>query len=247
VEATDNAFGTAQAAPGETPVYDATQQAPEPQQAQTPAPEQTPAAPQAPQTPEDPVLAAINGIKEEIGEIRQGQQPAVDPDLDLLAALNQEPEPDYEQPQQRQPEPPQGLDAEAQRQVDALNQLIDDRVGAAVQPYVQQQQANEMAAVQKRHPDIMEPQTLNAVADRIGAIEARHGIEGLLSDPQMVEQTYKLVKAEAAEANAVAPADAGGAVLETGAGQSQAGGSSFEDEYIGQVFGSEQRTPSVFG
>lgn len=252
-----NMFGTAQAAPGETPVYEPGQPA-APAQAAPPAPEQTPAAPaaptpQEPSEPQDPVLAAINEIRQEIGELKQGQAPQVDPDLDLLTALNAEPEPELEpqvpEPQQfQQPQPgPQGIDPETQRQMDALNQLIDERAGAMVQPLLQQQTAREMEAVQKRHPDIMEPQNLQAVADRIGAIEARTGAEGLLSDPQMVEQTFKLVKAEAAEASAVAPADAGGAVLETGAGQSQAGDSSFEDDYMAKVFGQQQRTPSIFG
>lgn len=245
-------FGTAQAAPGETPVYEPGQAA----AAQTPpAPEPTAAAaaaptPPEPSEPQDPVLAAINEIRQEIGEIKQGQAPQVDPELDLLTALNAEPELDpasqAPEPQIQQPQAPQGMDPETQRQMDALNQLIDERAGAMVQPLIQQQTVREMEAVQKRHPDIMEPQNLKAVVDRIGAIEARTGAEGLLDDPQMVEQTFKLVKAEAAEASAVAPADAGGAVLETGAGQSQAGDSSFEDDYRQTVFGGQSTTRSAF-
>jgi len=129
----------------------------------------------------------------------------------------------------------------------ALEALIDQRAEQMIQPLRAEQAAREMEAVQKQYPDIMEPQTLKAISDRIGALENRTGAVGLTADAETVKSMYKLVKAEAAESTAVAPADAGGAVLETNAGQSQTGGSSFEDDYRNQVFGQQQRTPSVFG
>jgi hypothetical protein len=248
-----NMFGTpGQAAPGETPVY-----VPETQQV---APEQTTPAPQAPttpavapeqQTPEDPVLAALTGIRQDIETLKAGQQ--TDPDLDLLTALtHEEPEEPVVQAPQQQPVEQQG--AEGQRELEALLTLIDERADQRIQPLIQRDEqaraekaASEMKAVQQRHPDIMEPQTLQTISDRIGALEARTGAEGLLADPEMVEQMYRLVKAESADAGAVAPAEVGGAVLETNAGQSQTGGSSFEDDYRSQVFGKQQRQPSYFG
>lgn len=250
-----NVFGSPMAAPGETPVYTPGQeQTPAPQQAETaaaPAQPAAPATPQAPEAPQDPVLAAINEMRQEIGEIKQGQAPQADPGLDLFTALNQEPEPEFEAqaPEPQTPQQPQV--AEGDEQLNALYSLVDDRATQIaqrmVEPLVADRTVEQMTAVQKRHPDIMEPQNLKAVVDRIGALEARRGIEGLLDDPQMVEDTFKLVKAEAAEATAVAPADAGGAVLETGAGQSQTGGSSFEDDYVNSVFAPRQGTPSIFG
>jgi hypothetical protein len=251
-----NAFGTAQAAPGETPVY-------EPGEQTTPTAPVTPdnaealaagdagqqAAPGGEEAaPADPVLEAIAGLRGEIEGLKAKPE-EVDPDLDLLTALNQEPEATEPEPQQAQPQQAdqQIGDPEAQRQLEALEQLIDNRASEMIAPLRENQVAREMEGVQKRNPDIMQPQTLSTIAERIGALEARTGAEGLLSDPQMVEQMYKLVKAEAADAGAVAPADAGGAVLETNAGQSQTGGSSFEDDYRSQVFPAQQGTRSIFG
>lgn len=255
-----NAFGTAMAAPGETPVYEpgqqstadqgqqAQQQAPDSQQQQAPPP----ATETTPQTPEDPVLAAIDGLRGEVAALKeQGQQEAA-PEVDLLTALNQEPEAEQQGAEAEPQVQPgganqQGVDPEAERQLAALEQLIDERASQMIAPYREEQVAREMKAVQERNPGIMEPKILSTIAERIGALEARTGAEGLLSDPQMVEQMYKVVKAEAADAAAVAPAETGGAVLETNAGQSQTGGSSPEDEYKSKVFAQPQGAPSIFG
>lgn len=245
-----NMFGNGQAAPGETPVYEPDQQQPAEAAQQTPEPQQSaPETSQSPEAPEDPVLAAINGLRGEVESLKQQGQPQSDPEVDLLTALNQEAEGDLEpEPQYQQPDSGQQQgDPEAQRQLEALEQLIDERADQKLAPFREQQAAREMLAVQERHPDIMEEKTLSAIAEELHGLEARTGVAGLSRDPQMVEQMYLLVKAKAADAGAVAPADAGGAVLETDAGQTQTGGSSPEDEYLQQVFGGQQRTPSVFG
>lgn len=241
-------FGTAQAAPGEqTYVPPAEPQAPAVAPEATPAP--TPQQPATPaeqsQTAVDPTVAAINDLREKV----EGLQPKEDNATDLLTALEQDSEPDLTPQTSQQPEAeaqPQGGGPEAQAQLDALYELIDERATQIVQPIQQREVAREMQAVQQRNPDIM--QMVDQIADRIGDLEAQTGAEGLVNNPAMVEQTYKVLRAEAAEASATPAEQAAqaGAVLETNAGQSQTGGSSEVEEYMKQVYG-KQGTPSIFG
>lgn len=233
-------FGTPQTAPPEEQVPQA---APE----QAAPPTQAPAEATAPETT-DPVMAQLQSLQEKVEGLGSPQKEPEAPADDLLSALEGEVfEPQAEQQTPPEPTPQeQQADPEAMRQWEILQGAIREEAQQLVAPILERERTREMAAVATRYPDIRKPENVQAIAQRLQGLEAESGVENLWQNPAMVEQTYKVIRAEAAEAQGV-PAEqaAQGASVETNAGQSQTGGSSESEDYINQVYGGNG-TRSIF-
>lgn len=232
-------FGT----PATVPPAEQPAQPQEPVTHESVAPE--PVAPEQSQDQEEnPTLAAISELRQQVEGLKQPDQPD-DVDQDLLAALSAEPEEEFA-PQEEYEQPQQG-DPDAEAQLNQLTSFVDQRAQQMVAPLMQERREEQMQAIQQRHPDILKPEVFQPLSNLVETLAQRSGNDDLIFDPQFVEMAYKVVKAEAAESNAV-PAEqaANGASLETNAGQSQTGGSSDIEDYRNQVFGQAQQR-SVFG
>lgn len=212
--------------------------------------EPTQAAPATPAVPDpaagegdgdNAVLAALNGLREEVKGLQQ-QEPA-EPAVDLLTALTQESEPDpqaQQEPVAPQQQPPQFEDPGAEASLAALQQMIDERAQQAVTPWVERQQARELQALQQEYPDITSPEVLPGLEAFVDQMVEQTGNRSLAMNPDFVRNAYKLVKAELAESSAV-PAEQvaqNGASIETNAGQTQAGAPSEDEQIIQEYFGS---------
>lgn len=236
----------APAAPAPAPVP-----APEPTQAApAPAPQATPPEPQAPTQTDDPVLTAINDLRERVDSAIPQTPAEPEPAVDLLAALEAEPE-QPAAPQQQQPpaqQQPGYVDPEAEQQLAALQSLIDERARETMTPWIQQQRVERIEALGQKYPDITSKEVLPELERNIADLIQRTGNDDLRYDDRLVEKIYKMVKAEQAEAGAV-PAEqvaTQGASLETNAGNSQTGAPSDDDQYKSLVYGTPA-TRSVFG
>lgn len=237
------------------PVPTETTEAPETTpQPQTPPDETQAQTPQAPeegaqagdQQAENPVLSALEGMRQQIDALAQQSQ-GPQQETDLLSALEAEPEEGEPAEAEPQATEPQYQDAEAQQQLAALQSLIRDEASQLVNPWVQQQQEKEVRALQERYPDIMDEKVLPKVEETVQQFIDATGDDSLVRNAAFVEKAYKLAKAELAEAGA-APAEqvaTQGASLETNAGQTQTGAPSTDEEYINQVFGAG-RVQSAF-
>lgn len=244
-------FAGAPPAAAEEPTQ-TTQPTPDPQP--TAPPEPAPAvSPQGDNAPEDPVLARLAAIEEKIDK-PQGEQ-AASPAPDLLEALMRDE--GAEEESQLTPEQAtgqEGVDPQAQRELEELTQFIDTRAEQIAEqrlnPYIQQQQERELRGLQQKYPDITGEKVLPALEKTVQDFVNMTGDEGLKMNPEFVERAYRLVKAELADANGV-PAEraaTSGASLETNAGSSQAGADepSTEEQYKSRVYGAP-RVDSVLG
>jgi hypothetical protein len=104
----------------------------------------------------------------------------------------------------------------------AFNQLLDERVNAAVAPIAQQfemqRRSEGLNKLAEQFPDIRSDEVLDPLTEKLEGFAESYG-DAVMTDPRFVELAYKAVKAEAAAA-AETPAEAVGQgnSLETGAG-----------------------------
>jgi hypothetical protein len=208
--------------------------APEPAAAPT---EVTPAE----QNGEAGLEGAFHEMKASFDQFMEAQKPAEDPNLatDLLSHL--EGEGQTEQPAPGAPaEPEAGLQSpEAQAQLDEARAFIAGQVQELVTPLQRELAARDMKALGERYPDIQTPEVLQPLTEQINRMVALTGNPDLIYNADLVQQLYKVVKAEQADAAAVPAEQAAtqGASLETHAGQTQAGDPSLSEQYKSAVFG----------
>lgn len=194
-----------------------------------PPPAEQPAQPEQPARPPD-LGDAVQQMNQNLTELReriigdqgQGQQE----DVDLLADLfdPDEPEqpadpayPQYGQPQQQpqfgqQPQPqqqdPQQQHAAAMQQ--QLNEYIQSRVEAALEPEManlqMREDRREVVALMDKYPRMRDPQIAKAVGQNLKALAERYGNEAMRTDPMVVEQQYLAYEARLAGVQAPAPA-----------------------------------------
>lgn len=221
-----------------------------------PTPQTEPAAPapaeQQNQGEENPILAKLAQMEQRIDERLPAQQQESSPAPDLLDALLGEEDPAGGQDVQAQPgaEQPQGegpVGPEAQAELDMLRQFVREEAQQMVSPYIQQQNAKEIRALQQEFPDITKPEILEPLERTVGDFIAQTGNESLAENADFVRRAYKLVKAEMADASAV-PAESAatnGASLETNGGASQLGSAeqSVEEFYKQSVFQTGAKDP----
>lgn len=195
-------------------VAEAVEPTPEPQAQPEPEAQETPQAPDL-----NEQLAALNQEMQAIRSALPAQEPEPEYDLyDRLTNSALEPEEGaqtaqgYENPAFGEP-----------GQVDPFDALIRERVAEAVVPIQQQYemdkrrgQLNDLA---QTHPELLETEYQEAIADRLAPLVDRYGDEMLLTDPMQVEMALIAIKAERASAAEVPAEQAAnqGARLETAA------------------------------
>lgn len=210
-----------------------------------------PVAPEGQQHEEGDLRGAFAEMKQSFDRFMKDQEPPEDASLatDLLTAL-EGPEPD--EPQGPVAEAAPGDQAqlqspEAQQQLSELQAFIGSQVQELVTPLQRELAARDMEALGQKYEDITSPEVLPHLTAQLNELVALTGNPDLIFNKQIVERTYKMVKAEQADASAVPAEQAAtqGASLETHAGQSQMGDPSLSDQYKSEVFKPTAR--SVFG
>lgn len=211
-----------------------------------------PVAPQQGQTEEGDLRGSFAEMKQAFDQFMESQKPTEDTSLatDLLSAL-EGPEP--EEPQvpaagtEQGAEQAQLQNSEAQQQLSELQAFIGNQVQELVTPLQRELAARDMEALGQKYEDITSPEVLPQLTTQLNELVALTGKPDLIFNKQIVERTYKMVKAELADASAVPAEQAAtqGASLETRASQSQMGDSSLSDQYKSEVF--QPRKVSAFG
>lgn len=223
------------------------QQAPQSAEPTQPEPTQQTAEQQQQTLAEQPdVMGAIEELKQQVSQAIP-QQPAPEPALDLLTALEGEPEGAPEQAQQVAPEQQQVAEP-AQQELEELRQFVRAEAQEMVRPWMQEQAEREIRTIPNEFPDILSKEVLPDLERTVEDFIRDTGDESLRFNPDFIRRAYKLVKAEQAESGA-APAEqvaTQGASLETNAGQTQTGAPLPDEQYKSAVYGNNQ-TPSVFG
>jgi hypothetical protein len=195
---------------------------------------------------------AFNEMKASFDQFLQSQKPAEEESLatDLLSHLEGQGETEEVEPGGEQVEPTeteQLQSPEAQAQLQQAQAFIASQVQELVTPLQRELAARDMKALGERYPDINSKEVLAPLTEQINRMVALTGNPDLIYNADFVEQLYKVVKAEQADAAAVPAEQAAnqGASLETHAGQSQAGNSSLADQYKEAVY--QPPKPSAFG
>jgi hypothetical protein len=233
--------------------------APEPQTTapaptETSAPQTTAPEGEAQQAPaEGDIHAELAAIRERLDQnFPSGEQVPTD----LMSALS--PEEPLLSPEEEallagtgqpgEPQGPEDIGPDAQAQMQALDNYVSEQVQAAMQPLVMEQRSRDMEGLAQKYPDILQPEILKPVSGIIEGLIQRTGNDDLRYDAKAVEIAYLAAKAQMADVGAVSAEQAAttGASLETQAGQTQAGSSTPEQDYVQTVYGDRSSKPSVF-
>jgi|GEM_PF-6010371 len=218
---------------------------------QVAAPEGQTTIPEAPAT-DGGVESTISQMKASLDQFLESQKPAEEPSLatDLLSHLEGqgEVEPEAEVEQVAAPQTAEQLQSpEAQAQLEQAQAWVANQVQELVSPLQRELAARDMKALGDRYPDINSKEVLEPLTGQINRMVALTGNPDLIYNADLVEQLYKVVKAEQADAAAVPAGQAAtqGASLETHAGQTQTGDPSLSQQYKEAVY--QPPKPSVFG
>jgi hypothetical protein len=213
---------------------------------QAPAEPTQPQAPDAPQTPAAPDAPAQNGaspdLSEQIADLTKrldsagiSGEPGGANLYDTLSG--EQPEPEFTEQDLADLQAAGidlaslGIDAPQQPQVDEYGYPLQQQdpmvsqLAAQVEAMTERELQREHQSIETEFPDIMEPKILEPLQAKLSVLAQQYG-DAAATDPQLVREMYKAVKAEQADAGAVSAQEAGaeGAALETGAGRSQQGG-----------------------
>lgn len=222
-----------------------------PAQPAVPAQPQAPAQPAAPQAPADH-LSPEDQHAQQLREMEQRAQAAEaelqqfqaqGPD-DLLSALQGGPE-DFElspedlaaaQADQQVPGQagPEQQDQQLAELESYIKNLAQEQAQELVNPLIQQRQVEQVQAWQGKHPDVKPGTELfKRVVSTMEGLAERYQNDSVAYDTGLLDMAYTAAKAAEADAGAVPAEQAGadGASLETGAGQTQVGSDSPDDEY----------------
>lgn len=170
---------------------------------------------------------------------KAGVPPAQD-DSGLWDTLSGEPQAEYdeyeddygyEDPGQQQQQPM----TEEQQVAAELDRRIEERAQAAIAPYVQhmeqERREEKVLALVDQYPGMAQPEAVQFIDNRLGALADRYGNPAIRTDPDMVQDAYFAYEArkQAGGQTSTGPAGSeqegtaeavgqGGATLETGAG-----------------------------
>jgi len=198
------------------------------------------------------VEGTISQMKASLDQFLESQKPAEEPSLatDLLSHLEGQGEAEAEaEAEQVAPQATEQLQSpEAQAQLEQAQAFIASQVQELVSPLQRELAARDMKALGDRYPDINSKEVLEPLTGQINRMVALTGNPDLIYNADLVEQLYKVVKAEQADAAAVPAEQAAtqGASLETHAGQTQAGSPSLSQQYKEAVY-QPPKKPSAFG
>ena len=237
---------TTEASPGQTPGVDpaGTQPAPaapEPAPAQPiqPLEQGQPQQPAQPASPPD-LGDALQQMNQNLQELRErvigeepqpdylaallGDEPADDPQPDPQG-LYAQPAPQPQQQQQAYQDPQQAQDAAFQER---LNNYINERVEAALEPTLQAQQLaqdrRDIQALGTKYPRMQDPQVAHAVGQRLEQLAARYDNQAMRTDPLLAEREYLAWEAQQAGVQPPAPQLSPGAEVPGQPNPAEAGG-----------------------
>jgi hypothetical protein len=203
------------------------------------------------QTTDGGVESTIGQMKASLDQFLESQKPAEETSLatDLLSHLEGQGEGEAQvETEQVAPQATEQLQSpEAQAQLEQAKAFIASEVQEMVSPLQRELAARDMKALGDRYPDISSKEVLEPLTGQINRMVALTGNPDLIYNADLVEQLYKVVKAEQVDAAAVPAEQAAtqGASLETHAGQTQAGSPSLSQQYKDAVY--QPPKPSVFG
>lgn len=195
---------------------------------------------------ENDILGRLDALGQKVDALRPAQQED-EPAVDLLTALEGEPDEFGTEQQTVAPEGPEAQqfeDPAAQQQLEDLRSFVRQEAEQIAAPILERERRRELASIEQQYPDITSKPVMDKLRPLMAEMAEEAGTDSVIDNPTFLKMAYRAVKAELADAGAV-PAEqaaASGASLETNAGQAQAGGpDSLEDQYRHLVYGNPQK------